>query len=268
MIEGVVARKPRPPTAHQLAVERNRSQRTDYILDRGIRKSHHQSKKQRRIEGIIPRSLERLNQIQDPFDDSEDEDRVAHNKQALQMGNAYPEPKTYPFRERGYGGLCQLKTETDDYGEEFSAWGAAMRRATRRLDRWEAHEGDDLGVVAPIKRRKLNNGAAANGDDEDEGDEYGDREPSPSKYHHDPAETEDEHDLTMMSQRPAKGGRGPQTNGTNGHSHNTEEPDDLDDVEKDLLGYGEEGEAEGDDGEELDEVDKTLLGMDGDSDSE
>ncbi|KAK1833298.1 hypothetical protein QBC39DRAFT_49142 [Podospora conica] len=276
MIEGVVARKPRPPTAHQLAVERNRSQRTDYILDRGIRKSHHQSKKLRRKEGSLIRALNRLNHNNDPFEDSEGEDRIAHNKQALSMGNAYPEPKTYPFREKGYGGLCQLKSEGDDYGEEVAAYGAAFRRVARRLERWESHEGEDLGVIRPTKRPK----AKGYGDDEDEGEGYGDGEPSPSKYHHDPAETEDETDMMMSQQRPSKAARGGgnKSNGTNGHhSHShMEEPDDLDDVDKELLGLGdgdEDGEeADGDDGgegeDELDEVDKTLLGMDGDSDSE
>lgn len=274
MIEGVVARKPRPPTAHQLAVERNRSQRTDYILDRGIRKSHHQSKKRRKADGAIIRALNRLNNVQDPFEDSESEDRIAHNKQALSMGNAYPEPKTYPFREKGYGGICQLKNEIDDYGEEPAAYGAGLRRTTRRLDRWESHEGEDLGVIAPNKRRK----PKGDGDYDDEGEAYGDGEPSPSKYHHDPAETEDETDMMMSQSHPSKAARGGgnKRNGTNGHHSHMEEPDDLDDVDKELLGLGdgdEDGEeADGDDGgegeDELDEVDKTLLGMDGDSDSE
>jgi len=265
MIEGIVARKPRPPTAHQLAVERNRSQRVEYILDRGLRKSHHKSRKQRRVDGSIIRALNRLNHVQNPFDDSEDEDLANHNKNALLMGNANVEPKTFPFREKGYGGLCQLKDEDDDFGEEFASFSAALRRAHRRLARWEGHEGDDLGVIAPIKRPKAN-GA---GHDDDDGDGEG----SPSKDHNDPAETDDEADTTIRS-RPSKSAT--KTNGIsrgfmNGSSL-IDDADDLDDVDKELLGLGDndvDGDGEEGEGEdELDEVDKTLLGMDGDSDSE
>ena len=246
-MEGIVARKPRPPTAHQLAVERNRSQRVEYILDRGLRKSHHKARKQRRVDGSIIRALKRLAQVQDPFGDSEDDECISHNKSALVMGHSM-EPKAFPFRERGYGGLCQLKDEGEDFGEEFSSFSAALRRSHRRLSRWEGHEGDDLGVIAPVKRPKLN---GAGHDDDEDGDGEGDGEDgegSPSKDPIDPAETEDEAEV-MMRQRQIKSRRGTKTNGvhrgrTNGGLH-LEEADDLDDVDKELLGLG-DGEAEGD----------------------
>ena len=286
-VEGIVARKPRPPTAHQIAVERNRTQRVEYILDRGLRRSHHKARKHRRVDGSIIRALNRLAHMPDPFEDSEDEECVNHNKSSLLMGSNI-EPKAFPFRERGYGGLCQLKDETDDFGEEVSSFNAALRRAHRRLLRWEAHEGDDLGVIPPIKRPKVN------GANHSENDEDGDGEGSPSKDHMvDPAETEDEAEV-MVRQRQKKPGRGTKTNGvhrrhTNGDSH-ADEVDDLDEVDKELLGLGDgdgevdgeidgdgdgdgeegegDGEGEGEGEDELDEVDKTLLGMDGDSDSD
>jgi len=46
-------RRSRPLTAHQFAVERNRHQRVDYILSRGLRKHHHHARKQRKQEGAI-----------------------------------------------------------------------------------------------------------------------------------------------------------------------------------------------------------------------
>ncbi|KAK8036854.1 ino80 chromatin remodeling complex [Apiospora phragmitis] len=47
-LDSVVPRKPRLPTAHQLAVEHNRNKRVEYILDRGLRKAQHKARKSRR----------------------------------------------------------------------------------------------------------------------------------------------------------------------------------------------------------------------------
>lgn len=271
-IEGIVARKPRPPTAHQLAVERNRSQRVEYILDRGIRKRHHKSRRLRKVDGAIIRAVKRLKEMADPFDDSESEENSAFNKHQLLLGPPSQfaqltdsNGKPFPFRERGFGGLVQLGTEEDDFGEEFSAYAAALRRANRRLDRWE--QGPDLGVVAPTKKIKPQNGYL-NGEK-------------------DPNETEEEIDLDqdgdkgddslLIPPRP----RASKLNGATSSNGDVpmEDADDLNDVDKELLGIadGEDGEDEGDgdlekDGDDedeaLDDVEKTLLGMDGDSDTE
>lgn len=142
--EGVVARKPRPPTAHQLAVERNRNQRVEYILDRGLRKRHHQSRKGRRQDGAIIRAYRRVEVQEDPFEDSEDEHTRPRNL-------TYLGEKPGVFRELGIGGLTLLSKEEDDFGEEVTSYAAALRRSARRLNRW----GPDkfkLGVVAPVKR--------------------------------------------------------------------------------------------------------------------
>ncbi|RGP77752.1 hypothetical protein FLONG3_4141 [Fusarium longipes] len=154
--EGVVARKPRPPTAHQLAVERNRSQRVEYILDRGIRRQHHQSRKLRRQDGAIFRAYQRVKAQEDPFEDSDDENALPRNL-------TYRDKTPGPFREKGVGGLCLLTKEKDDFGEEVSAYAAALRRATRRLARWRprAHE---LGVVPPVKRPRPKKAEEDDGD--------------------------------------------------------------------------------------------------------
>jgi len=313
-IEGIVARKPRPPTAHQLAVERNRSQRVEYILDRGIRRSHHKCRKLRRADGSIFRALRRLENIHDPFEDSEDEETARDNKIALLAGNVNGDPKSLPFREKGFGGLCQLKDETDDFGEEFSSFCAALRRSHRRLSRWEGYNGPEpLGVIPPVKRPKLNGvGGSQNGDHDDDMDGDG----SPSKDMSmsmsggmiDPAETEDEAEVMMQQrmqrnnqirkQRKSGGLKGSiKLNGGSGGSRkgrglsaiessvvndtdtHMDDVEDLDEVDKELLGLG--GDVEVDDGENegegdgevededgLDDVEKTLLGMDGDSDSD
>ncbi|KAG6034895.1 hypothetical protein E4U19_005342 [Claviceps sp. Clav32 group G5] len=143
--EGVSSRKPRPPTAHQLAVERNRNERVEYILDRGLRRQHHKCRKSRRQEGAIFRAYRRVHAQEDPFEDSDGENAV--------MRNISSKDKSAKFREKGRGGLCLLTSEADDYGEEVSAYAAALRRCSRRLARWAGHEAE-LGVIAPVKKPK------------------------------------------------------------------------------------------------------------------
>lgn len=144
--EGVVARKPRPPTAHQLAVERNRNQRVEYILDRGLRKEHHKSRRARKREGALWRVYKRLQVQEDPFDDSDDDS--GHRNLMVGGGKA-----TGLFKEKGMGGLSQLATEPDDFGEQVSAYAAALRRVERRIARWRDVDGLDARVMQPVKRR-------------------------------------------------------------------------------------------------------------------
>ncbi|KAK6612342.1 ino80 chromatin remodeling complex [Botrytis cinerea] len=136
-VPATLSRRHRPLTAHQIAVERNRNQRVDYILSRGIRKAHHSARKLH------------------PFSDSED-DTYHRNP--------------YPFKERGFGGLVQLEAEEDDFGEEVSAYAAAFRRAGRRLDRWDGQKGLNLGVIGTNRILTSNgiNGHRARDSDETE----------------------------------------------------------------------------------------------------
>jgi len=141
--EGIVARKPRPPTAHQLAVERNRHERVEYILDRGLRKQHRRSRRQRKQDGAVFRAYKRVTEDDATLDDSEGEE----------FGNLWPDRNGggSKFLEKGIGGLRVLTAEKDDYGEEVAAYAAALRRAARRLQRWEGR--GDSEVVKPIKKR-------------------------------------------------------------------------------------------------------------------
>ncbi|KAL5317796.1 hypothetical protein ACEPPN_014896 [Leptodophora sp. 'Broadleaf-Isolate-01'] len=218
--EPAVTRRLRPLTAHQLAVERNRNQRVDYILSRGLRKQHHGAKKQRKQAGAFWRARERLEQIVDPFDDSEDEESILRDPGI--------------FKERGMGGLIPLGHEQDDFGEEMSAYAAAFRRATRRLDRWEGQKG--LGVMGTGRVAPKDSGEA-------NGHETG----------RDNDETEDEHPASQAMQPRA-----------NGHTR-MEEEEDLDDMEKEILGMGSDAE-DGD--EDLDDVDKALLNLGGGDETE
>ncbi|KAI8945273.1 hypothetical protein F4801DRAFT_568695 [Xylaria longipes] len=242
--EGIVPRKPRPPTAHQLAVERNRNQRVEYILDRGLRRQHHISRKMRRQEGVIIRTKRRLDAMTDPFIDSDEEDARMH----ISLRSAFP--------DRGFGGLCQLAQEEDNFGEEPASYAAAVRRANRRLKRWDGRR--DLGIIPPNKRRA-------------QVQILGDPLPDPIM--------ELEH-LASPDKGHVKKVRANGKASVNGSLNNAngdvtmEDADDLDEMEKELLGIDSgaeepEATAEGkDEDEELDEADKTLLGLDEDEDTE
>ena len=224
-------RRPRPLTAHQLAVERNRNQRVDYILSRGLRKRHHHARKIRRQEGAFLRARRRVEKMLEPFDDSEEDVTTYRNP--------------HPFRERGFGGLVQLETEEDDFGEEMSAYAAAFRRMGRRLDRWDGQKDLNLGVMKTTRvvqgKSSGTNGHSGNRDAD---------------------ETEDE-----QEQPPNHDVKQP----TNGDT-NMEDEEDLDDMEKEILGLGSdndnEDDADGDGDEDLDDVDKALLGIRGDDTEE
>ncbi|KAI9648478.1 hypothetical protein NHQ30_003112 [Ciborinia camelliae] len=217
-IPATLARRHRPLTAHQIAVERNRNQRVDYILSRGIRKTHHSARKVRKQEGAFIRALKRTNAMASPFSDSED-DTYSRNP--------------YPFKERGFGGLIQLENEEDDFGEEVSAYAAAFRRAGRRLDRWDGQKGLNLGVIG-TNRVSTSNGINGHGA-------------------RDSDETEDEQDQPL-NHHPK--------NQTNGHTSGQEGGDeDLDDMDKELLGLVTDND---DDDDDLDMMEKSLLGIGGD----
>ena len=212
-----VMRRPRPLTAHQQAVERNRNQRVDYILSRGLRKEYRAARKRRKESSVFYRSKVRIDSANiDVYYDSEcDESYVKHEG---------------VFRERGVIGLVQLRTEDDDFGEEVAAYAAAVRRMGRRLDRWDRQKGLK-GVVGT--NRVPQSQASLNG-----------HAPSRDNY-----ETEDERPLPGPRKEVRK------------KNLKAEDQEDLDDMDKELLGLGSD-EAGPD--EDLDDVEKELLGLGGD----
>ncbi|PSR80763.1 hypothetical protein BD289DRAFT_373544 [Coniella lustricola] len=276
-LEGIVARKPRPPTAHQLAVERNRSQRVEYILDRGIRKAHRKARRARKMDGAVVRAMARLSHMDDPFDDSEGEDNInALKHHALVGPSAYPagvDPmsgKKLPFRERGYGGLVPMVSEIDDFGEEFVAYSASLRRAVRRLDRWEAQTGADVAPIAPVKKARLP--AANGGRDPDETEEEVDRDGEGAQF-----SMMDDNLVPTTSRSRSHGkfnGAAASSNGDVTMEDVDVDAEDLNDVDKELLGLASDHENENDndndnenendngDGEDedLDDLELTMLG--------
>jgi Ino eighty subunit 1 len=224
---GPQMRRARPLTAHQLAVERNRNQRVDYLLSRGIRKAHHKARKLRRQEGAFLRAISRMKEARDLFDDSEGEENLMRDP--------------LPFRERGFVGLVQLETEEEDFGEEMSAYAAAFRRMGRRLDRWEGQKDLNLGVMGTnrVAQNKGVNGHAEERDNDETEDENPPEEENKRVNGNGDVNMEDDEALDDMEKEILGLGSG----------EDEEAEEDLDDVDKELLGLGgDETEEEGSDG--------------------
>jgi Ino eighty subunit 1 len=214
------SRRSRPLTAHQQAVERNRNQRVNYILSRGLRKAHHHARKARKVEGAILRAVHRTAHLheEDMLADSESEENMMKPRGS--------------FRERGLGGLIQLNTEEDDFGEELASYAAAFRRAGRRLDRWDGSGGRELGVMGTARIEKKEP-VGDETEDEAAGDGEGDKD----------AARKDGVEDTIMEE-------------------------DLDDMEKEILGIGSDDEGPDERDEDLDDMDKEILGIGGDETEE
>jgi Ino eighty subunit 1 len=272
MIEGIVARKPRPPTAHQLAVERNRNQRVEYILDRGLRRKQHRARKIRRQDGSIYRAWKRVQEMQDPFENSDGEDGPQQFSFSEDRGTGNL------FRGAGIGGLVLLKSEDDDFGEQANTFAAAIRRAHRRLNRWDAYEGPALGVIPPTKRKKkVDPDSALNGGDGDldgmdgKGDlaEYGDMDIDGDE------DGPDTQEIEVHRPKPRGKGRGKlKTKGrskakatANGNDVIMEGTEDGDDADTTQLGAASGANGEEKEEEEIDDLDRTLL-ADGESDAD
>lgn len=125
-------KRSRPLTAHQQAVEKYRKERVDFILDRRLREEFRAKKRRRVREGAVGRAWKRCKVLPDGYDTEEDN--------ALGMA---PEGVVNPPQQiLAFGGLVPASLEWDDWGEEAHAWLQVMRRAARRLDRWEGGTGE------------------------------------------------------------------------------------------------------------------------------
>lgn len=108
----LLARKPRPLTQHQLAVEQNRKERIDYLLA------------QRRAETISASRAYRENEI--PFS------RTRRLLKSLPDGYDTDDENSW-----GKGGILPNPAEEEDYGETAGFYQSVLRKAARRLERWD-----------------------------------------------------------------------------------------------------------------------------------
>lgn len=120
-------KRSRPLTAHQAAVEKYRKQRVDYILDRRLRKQYRIARRHRRRDGAMARAWLRCKMMPDGYDT--DEELMVYNSATEPEGSEAPAPR--------FVGLLPAAMEPNDWGEEAHARAQVMRRAGRRLERWE-----------------------------------------------------------------------------------------------------------------------------------
>ncbi|OXV10473.1 hypothetical protein Egran_01771 [Elaphomyces granulatus] len=106
------SRRPRPLTQHQLAVEQNRRQRIEYLLA------------QRKLENYRMLRTQRQNEI--PF--------IRYGRLLECLPDGYD---TDDERSWGKGGLIPNPREEEDFGESAHYFLSVIRKATRRLDRWD-----------------------------------------------------------------------------------------------------------------------------------
>ncbi|OAX80645.1 hypothetical protein ACJ72_05016 [Emergomyces africanus] len=106
------ARRPRPLTQHQLAVEHNRKQRVDYLLAQRRTESLKEIRARRQDEVPFVRAGRLLRNLPEDYD-TDDEDSW------------------------GKGGVCPHPDEEEDYGEAAGFYLSVLKRAARRLQRWD-----------------------------------------------------------------------------------------------------------------------------------
>ena len=111
-------RRPRPLTAHQLAVEANRRSRIEYLLAAKKKDVFEELREKRERSNFVLKAAQRIKDLPLGYD-SEDE------LTSWGMGGLGPNPN---------GG------EEDDFGEEAESWIRVILRVQRRLDRWSGDE--------------------------------------------------------------------------------------------------------------------------------
>lgn len=119
------ARRPRPLTQHQLAVEQNRRQRIEYILAKRKNEAYRMLRAKRETEIPFARYGRLLEPLPDGYDTEDDESSW------------------------GKGGILPNPEEEEDFGECASYYLSVLRKASRRLDRWDYEDAN-----GPKKDRK------------------------------------------------------------------------------------------------------------------
>lgn len=115
-------RRPRPLTQHQLALESHRQERIRLILYHRKKAAFAEIRSLRTQTDFVTKAAYRIRKLPIGYD-SEDEDN-----------------------SQGMGGLGPLSDELEDYGEEAEMWLSVVRKARRRLFRWNGEEDENPEV--------------------------------------------------------------------------------------------------------------------------
>lgn len=111
-------RRPRPLTQHQIAVEQNRRQRIEYLLAKRRATEYRDLRIKRNNEIPFVRYGRLLHGLPEGYDTEDDE------------------------KSWGKGGLLPNPAEEDDYGECAQFFLSVVRKASRRLDRWDYEDAN------------------------------------------------------------------------------------------------------------------------------
>jgi Ino eighty subunit 1 len=136
-------------TQHQNALINHRRQQIDYTLDRRIRKIHIRAREKREEEGAFLRAWKRIKLMPTDYDSEEemirsrkgrdradkDDNDWRRAKEAQNGGGA--DDGDWRRSRSVLAGFVRVENEASDLGEEAKALARAIRRCSRRLDRWQ-----------------------------------------------------------------------------------------------------------------------------------
>jgi hypothetical protein len=211
-------------TTHQMAVQQNRKDRVNHVIDRELRRLDKKKKASRMKQGSISRAWSRIKDLEEPLFMSDDDERpLKHSQHSIEVydeeGNMVkreddddrPHPakrvkvdRSHKFANgsvsRGPAGLIPRKEEEtgddDDFGEEAMSLAAAIRRTQRRLERWgEAKRRLVAGLTLVDDGQQLpeNDAERVEEDAENEEDEDITRRPAEAEN----AESDEDEDTIM-----------------------------------------------------------------------
>ena len=176
-------------TTHQLAVQQNRKERVEHAIAHKLRRIDRKKRKVRMKEGAILRTWNRIKDLEDPLLASDDENKPLRyydfGDDVKREEDDHPAKRLKTEKGRVLGeitrapaGLLPRREEEtgdeDDYGEEALSLASAIRRSTRRLDRWEKVDKGVLEVRGgfQVRREQLEElgDEEAEGETDDDGD--------------------------------------------------------------------------------------------------
>lgn len=156
-------KRTRPLTQHQLAVEQYRRRRVEVILDRGIRVEYRAAAKRRKAQSSFLRAWIRCKGMQDGYDTDDDTNAQASHPSDPDSGRTQT-PTPAGLIPIDFGG------EVDDHGEEAYYRAKMLKRALRRLDRWE--ENKSITRTKPKNSNYRRDEHKANGTVDDRDDDF------------------------------------------------------------------------------------------------
>lgn len=121
-------------TQHQTAIMSHRKQQIDYVLSSRIRKAQNRYRRQRGRESAVIRCWKRVRGLEVGYDSAEEE--IRGRKTKLQKDDQGDGGGGELGTGCLYAGFFTERGMTGDLGEEVGGLARALRRVSRRLERW------------------------------------------------------------------------------------------------------------------------------------